>query len=112
MVANFPLSLHLQNFYSGYLMPSNSVLRARDVTIVNDLGLHARAAAKIVKAAQQAGGRVWLQSGEEQIDARQVIDILTLAAAKGDQVQVIIEKDTDRAILERIVELFADGFGE
>jgi len=93
-------------------MPSNSEPLRRDVTIVNDLGLHARAAAKLVKVAQQAVGRVWLQVGTEQIDAKQVIDILTLAAAKGDHVQVMIEADADLDTLNLIVELFADGFGE
>jgi len=93
-------------------MPSNSEPLRRGVTIVNDLGLHARAAAKLVNVAQKASGRVWLQVGAEQIDAKQVIDILTLAAAKGDQVQVMIEADADLDTLNLIVELFADGFGE
>ena len=93
-------------------MPPNSEPLKRDVTIVNDLGLHARAAAKLVKAAQKAAGRVWLQVGPEKIDAKQVIDILTLAAAKGDKVQVVVETNSDLDTLNLIVELFAGGFGE
>jgi phosphocarrier protein HPr len=112
MVPNIALCLHPQFIYSGLLMPSNSEPLRRDVTIVNDLGLHARAAAKLAKVAQKAAGRVWLQVDAERIDAKQVIDILTLAAAKGDPVQVIIETDADLDTLNLIVELFADGFGE
>jgi phosphocarrier protein HPr len=97
---------------SGYLMPSISGPLSRDVTIVNELGLHARAAAKLAKLAQQAVGPVWLQAGPERIDAKQVIDILTLAAGNGDQVQVGIEAAADMATLDLIVALFADGFGE
>ena len=93
-------------------MPSYFEPPMRSVTIVNDLGLHARAAAKIAKSAQSASGRVWLQFGQEQVDAKQVIDILTLAAAKGDQVQVIIEADADMDILDQIAALISDGFGE
>ena len=93
-------------------MPSNSGPLRRRVTIVNDLGLHARAAAKLATAAQNAAGRVWLQVGSDQIDAKQIIDILTLAAAKGDQVQVIVEAAADIDTLDFIVALFADGFGE
>jgi phosphocarrier protein len=84
----------------------------RELVIVNELGLHARAAAKLAKAAQQAAGRVWLQTRSERIDAKQVIDILTLAAAQGDQVRVEVENASDGIILENIAELFAGGFGE
>jgi phosphocarrier protein HPr len=84
----------------------------RDVTIVNELGLHARAAAKLAKLAQQATGSVWLQSESERIDAKQVIDILTLAAGRGDRVQIGVEATADLATLNLIVALFADGFGE
>ena len=84
----------------------------RELVIVNELGLHARAAAKLAKAAQQAAGCVWLQTGSERVDAKQVIDILTLAAAQGDQVRVEVENVSDGIILAHIAELFAGGFGE
>ena len=84
----------------------------REVVVINELGLHARSAGLIAKAARQAHGRVWLQKEAECIDAKQVIDILTLAAAKGDRLQVGIEADTDRETLEHIAALFASGFGE
>jgi phosphocarrier protein HPr len=84
----------------------------RNVTILNELGLHARSAAKLAKLAQQAAGAVWLQAGSERIDAKQILDILTLAAAKGDRVQIGVETPADLAVLENIEALFADGFGE
>ena len=93
-------------------MPSIPEPLWRDATIVNELGLHARSAAKLAKLAQQAAGSVWLQTGLERIDAKQILDILTLAAGKGDRVQIGIETPADLAVLERIVALFADGFGE
>lgn len=84
----------------------------RDLEIVNELGLHARAAAKLAKTAQQAGGPVWIEFGAEQMDAKQVLDILTLAAGLGDQVRIRIERDGDLIILEQIAALFSGGFGE
>ena len=93
-------------------MPSNSEPLTRVVTIANDLGLHARAAAKLAAVARLAGGAVWLAKGTERIDAKQVIDILALAAAKGDQVKISIETAADLEILDRIAGLFGDGFGE
>lgn len=93
-------------------MPFSSKPLSRDVTIVNELGLHARAAAKLAKLARQATGSVWLQAGSERIDAKQVIDILTLAAGKGDRVQIRVETASDTDTLNSIASLFAEGFGE
>ena len=93
-------------------MTSSSQPLRRETTIINDLGLHARAAAKLAKAAQEAESNVWLELGSDRIDAKQVIDILTLAAAKGDKVTIVAEHTADEGIVDRIVELFNDGFGE
>lgn len=84
----------------------------RDLVIVNELGLHARSAAKLAKLAQQAHRQVWLEKGDERVDAKQVIDILTLAAAKGDQVRISVENSQDHTVLDQIVSLIEDGFGE
>jgi phosphocarrier protein len=84
----------------------------QDLVIVNELGLHARSAAKLAKLAQQAHGGVWLEKDDERVDAKQVIDILTLAAAKGDQVRITIDHSRDRETLDLITLLIKDGFGE
>ena len=93
-------------------MNSTGIPLWRDMMIVNELGLHARAAAKLAKAAQKADGRVWLQAGSERVDAKQVIDILTLAAGQGNTVRIQVENASDSPILDHIAELFAGGFGE
>lgn len=84
----------------------------KDVTVVNELGLHARSAAKLAKTAGQAEGRVWLGKDADYVDAKQVIDILTLAAARGDRVRVAVELPADAGTLNAIVALFESGFGE
>ena len=84
----------------------------QDLVIVNELGLHARSAASLAKIAQQAQSGVWLEKDDERVDAKQVIDILTLAAAKGDQVRIAIDHSQDRETLDRIARLIEDGFGE
>lgn len=93
-------------------MASNSLPLWRDVSIVNELGLHARSAAKLAKAAQVAEGAAWIEAGGERIDAKEIIDILTLGAAQGDTVRIGVESPEDLKVLETIVGLFADGFGE
>ena len=84
----------------------------RDVIIVNELGLHARSAAKLAKKAQAAAGAVWIADDEERVDAKEIIDILTLGAGRGASLRVGIETPEDMEVLETIVGLFADGFGE
>jgi len=93
-------------------MPSTANTQWRAVTIVNDMGMHARSAAKVAEVAQEAAENVWLELGAEQVDAKQILDILTLGAAKGDEVIIRIEEAGDAEILNRIAALIDDGFGE
>ena len=84
----------------------------REIEIVNELGLHARAAAKLADIAQRASAKVWIIKGDEQADASSVIDILTLACPKGSIITVKIEEKSDLNILEDIARLAASGFNE
>ena len=97
---------------SDHLMPSTSNIQWRAVTIVNEMGMHARSAAKVAEVAQEARDNVWLEFGAEQVDAKQILDILMLGAAKGDEVIIRIEQAADVDILNRIAALIDDGFGE
>ena len=85
---------------------------SREVTIVNELGLHARSAAKIAELANQSTASVWIQKGGEQADASSIMDILTLACEKGTKITIRIENESDFNILEAITELVEGGFGE
>jgi len=84
----------------------------REVTIRNELGLHARSAAKIVAIARKAAQEVWLSTDEDEVDAKSTMDILTLNRPKGSKLTIRIEKDIDHEILVAIVRLINDGFGE
>ena len=92
----------------GDTIPSLS----RTVYITNQLGLHARAAAKIVKIAQKASAGVWIIINREKADASSIIDILTLAAAKDSQITITIDDPSDVDILNAIEEMVKEGFGE
>ena len=85
---------------------------SREVVIVNELGLHARSAAKIAALAQNSKAAVWVQKDAEKADASSIVDILTLACEKGSKITLIIEDKVDRPILEDIVNLVETGFGE
>ena len=85
---------------------------SREVVIVNELGLHARSAARIAELAQNSRAAVWVQKDAEKADASSIVDILTLACEKGSKITLTIEDKADRPILEDIVNLIEAGFGE
>ena len=85
---------------------------SREVVIVNELGLHARSAAKIAALAQNSKAAVWVQKDAEKADASSIVHILTLACEKGSKITLTIEDKADRPILEDLVNLIETGFGE
>jgi phosphocarrier protein HPr len=85
---------------------------SREVVIVNELGLHARSAAKIAELAQNSKAAVWVKKDAEKADASSIVDILTLACEKGSKITLIIEDKADRPILANIANLIETGFGE
>jgi phosphocarrier protein len=85
---------------------------SRKVAIVNELGMHARSAAKIAAIANRSTASVWIQKGNRRADASSILDILTLACEKGTKITIRIENKTDSNILEAITELVEGGFGE
>ncbi|MBI9086994.1 MAG: HPr family phosphocarrier protein [Desulfobacterales bacterium] len=91
---------------------STAALITRQVTIVNELGLHARSAAKIAAVAQKAVSSVWIERDGETADAASIIDMLTLACAMGTTLTIGIENPADADLLNHLVELVESGFGE
>ncbi|VFQ42990.1 pts hpr component phosphorylation site [Desulfoluna butyratoxydans] len=72
------------------------------------MGIHARPAAMIAKAAAEAVGEVWLVRDGEKADATSIIDILTLGCACGAEVEIEVEDASDRPVLDRIFELIEE----
>jgi phosphocarrier protein HPr len=94
------------------MAPGQSDKLTAKATLVNALGLHARSAARIARVAQNARASVRIAYGDLEADATSVIDILTLACAKGEILEFTIEAPEDYDILRTLVELVKDGFGE
>lgn len=93
-------------------MDNRNPVRTITLRIVNELGLHARSAAKLAKLAGQARGGVWLLKNGDTADATSMLDIMALACPRGTTVTVRIDDEADMDILERIAELIRSGFGE
>ena len=84
----------------------------RQVEIINRLGLHARAAAKLVHTANGFRSQVFVGTGEEEVNAKSILGLLTLAATKGTPLTVRAEGDDEEAAVVAVAALFADRFGE
>ena len=85
---------------------------SKRVQIINELGLHARAAAIIAKIAQTATSTIWIVKENEKADAASVIDILTLECTRGSWIMLQSENPADRRVLQDIIESIQSGFGE
>lgn len=85
---------------------------SRTATIVNVLGMHARPAGMIAKAAQDAQADIWLGVGDNRADASSIIDILSLGCSKGYEVTIVAENEDDLPILDSIKDIIDRGFGE
>lgn len=80
--------------------------------IINELGLHARAAAKLVQVASQFDSDVQIEKDGQRVDAKSVMGVLLLGGQKGTEVTLRAQgADSDEA-LAAIGELFANRFGE
>jgi phosphocarrier protein len=80
--------------------------------IVNMLGLHARAAALLVKIATHFSSEVKLCLDGIEVNAKSIMGVMMLAAAKGSTVQLTVEGPDETTAMQAIGELITDGFGE
>jgi phosphocarrier protein len=91
-------------------MSAKRPVLSREAVIVNELGLHARAAGLIARIAGQAVDTVWLSRDENAADAASIIDMLTLECAKGTRVKITAADPVDAELVDRIVRLINSGF--
>jgi phosphocarrier protein HPr len=87
---------------------------SRQVTIVNDLGLHARAASKLVQLASKYPVEIKIGHDEMTVNAKSIMGVLMLAAAKGTDLTLTAVGDDDqaKAAVEAVVGLIQERFGE
>jgi len=84
----------------------------RKLLINNELGLHARAAAKIVSLAANYKAVLYLGKGDHEVDGTSILSILTLACPKGTEVWVRAVGEDSEALIEALTRLFEQKFGE
>jgi phosphocarrier protein HPr len=84
----------------------------RKLLIANELGLHARAAAKIVSLASNYKSALYLKRGDQEVDGSSILAILTLACPKGTEVSAKATGEDAEALIEALTRLFDQKFGE
>jgi len=83
-----------------------------ETTIVNKLGLHARPSAKLTQLASRFRSEIWMAKGSRRINAKSIMGVMMLAAAKGATVVVEADGPDEAEAVEAVVGLIASGFGE
>jgi phosphotransferase system HPr (HPr) family protein len=89
------------------------MLKAK-LKVINQLGLHARAAAQLVRLAGTFQSNIELKRTDNKVvaDGKSILSVLTLAAAKGTELDLQIEGEDEMQALESVEEIFLKGFGE
>jgi phosphocarrier protein len=85
---------------------------SREVEIVNKLGLHARASAKLTQLASEFQSEIWLSRSGRRVNAKSIMGVMMLAAGKGSTVLVEADGPDAEKALEALRALIADRFGE
>lgn len=82
------------------------------ITIINKLGLHARAAGKLVETTSKFGCDITIEKDGRNVDGKSIMAMMMLAAGKGTQITVKANGDDEAAAIEAIIELINNRFGE
>ena len=83
-----------------------------EVKIVNQLGLHARAAARLVHLANRFSSLITVSKGNSKVDGKSILGLLTLAASKGTRLTLTATGDDEKEALAELSTLIGDRFGE
>ena len=93
-------------------MDSTGEKTSRNVIVANELGIHARTAAKIAEMARQAESVIWITKDGATVDASGILEILTLECSMGSEIALSVENDRDIDIRDAIAAMIEKGFEE
>jgi len=85
---------------------------SNNTTIVNKLGLHARASAKFTKLAGSFPCEVWMSRGERRVNAKSIMGVMMLAAGIGSEITLETNGEREQEAMEALLALINDKFGE
>ncbi len=85
---------------------------SREIDIINKLGLHARASAKLTQLAGKFQSEVWMSRNQKRVNAKSIMGVMMLAAGMGTTVTLEIDGPDEQAAMDALVELIGARFGE
>ncbi len=85
---------------------------SREVTISNKLGLHARAAAKLVGTASGYGAEIVLEKQGQRVNGKSIMGVMMLAASQGSVLRLHVDGDGEAEAMQALVALIENKFGE
>jgi len=83
-----------------------------EAEIINKLGLHARASAKLTQLASSFPCEVWLERNERRVNAKSIMGVMMLAAAKGCTILIDTHGERDQEAMDALLKLINDRFDE
>ena len=87
-------------------------MQQREVTILNKLGLHARASAKLTQLAGQFKSEVWISRNDRKVNAKSIMGVMMLAASQGVVLAIETAGTDEVEAMQALVKLINDRFGE
>lgn len=87
-------------------------MQIKEFTIVNRLGLHARAAAQLVQCANRYRADIQVEKEGERVNCKSIMGILMLAACQGSTLTLFTDGEDEAEAMNALAELINDGFGE
>ncbi len=79
----------------------------KEVIIQNELGLHARPAAKLAETAKRYKAKIYLKKGVKEAEAESILDVLALACTKGSRIQIVAEGEEAEKAVREIADLLS-----
>ncbi len=87
-------------------------MQHKHIDIINKLGLHARAAAKLVKLASSFESSIEIEKDEQRVNAKSIMGVMMLAASRGNTISIYAEGADEIDAIQQIETLICDKFGE
>ena len=85
---------------------------SREITIVNDVGLHARPATFFIQKANTYKSSIWVEKDDRKVNAKSLLGVLSLGIAKGMTITLIADGQDDKKAVNDLVDLIQTGFAE
>jgi phosphocarrier protein len=87
-------------------------MQTKTITIINKLGLHARASAKLVATASRFGAKIDISRNGKTVNGKSIMGVMMLAASKGTDIKITTDGEDEVKAMEAIEALVKDRFGE